>query len=199
MGSQPTPRAQGRSFVSRPKHTEQPGGVGITMLMVDLCAGLGGWQAPFKEDPNWQTVGVDIEPKEGVDIVGDVRDLPLDCSPTLLTASPPCQQYSTAWNRWKPLPERSPDTSVWEGCLQAVDRLDPDWWILENVAGAQEFHRTARKSCFPWMLWGRFPPFNAPNLPKKGETWNQDPEETAVIPYRLAKAVKQAVEVWDGP
>jgi site-specific DNA-cytosine methylase len=161
--------------------------------MIDLCAGLGGWQAPFN-DNGWQTVGVDIQRMDGVDVQADVRQLPLDCSPTLVTASPPCEAFSTAWNRWTPLSERDPDTSVWDGCLRAIQQLNPRWWILENVAGAQHWFGPADKSCYPWMLWGDFPPFDAPDLRSKGETWNQDPSETAKIPYRLADSLRQSIE-----
>lgn len=163
--------------------------------MVDLCAGTGGWQAPF-EDHGWRTVGLDVRDMSGVDVVADVRRLPLNCTPRAVTCSPPCDEFSTAWNRWVPLGDRDPDLSVWEGCLEAVDSLDPDWWILENVGGAQHWFGPADKVCYPWFLWGEFPPFDAPDLRSKGATWNQDPAETARIPYRLADAFRRSVEVW---
>lgn len=165
-------------------------------LHVDLCCGLGGWQAPFKESDEWRSVGVDIRDDLAADVIGDVRHLPIDTSPTLLTASPPCEAYSTAWNRWCPLPERDPDMSVWTACVAAADHLNPDWWVLENVGGAQHFHGPADKTCYPWFLWGRFPPFDVPDLRSKGETWRQDPQETARIPYPLADALRHAVETW---
>jgi hypothetical protein len=167
-------------------------------LHIDLCCGLGGWQAPFETDPDWRSVGIDIRDDLAADVVADVTRLPIkdDVQPTLLTASPPCQEFSTAWNRWVPLGERDPDLSIWRACERAVDRLDPEWWVIENVAGAQHWFGEADKSCYPWMLWGHFPPFDAPDLRKKGNTPYQDRAETAKIPERLARALKGAVEVW---
>lgn len=168
----------------------------MTLLHLDLCCGLGGWQQPFKESKKWRSVGIDIRKDLNADVVGDVRQLPLNCSPTLVTASPPCNQYSTAWNRWTPLGERDPDTSVWDGCMGAINELSPRYWILENVGGAQHFHGDADKTLYPWFLWGNFPPFDVGNLRSKGETWNQRPEETAKVPYELANAVRHSVEIY---
>ena len=165
-------------------------------LHIDLCCGLGGWQAPFNEADNWRSVGIDIREDRDPDVVGDVSSLPVDCDPTLVTASPPCRPYSTAWNSHTPLGDREPDTTVWEACEAAIDRLDPLWWVLENVGGAQQFHGPARKTCYPWFLWGWFPPVSVPPLPAKGETWAQDPAETAKIPRPLAESIYHAVEGW---
>lgn len=171
-------------------------------LLVDLCAGLGGWQAPFR-DHGWDVVGLDVRPTAGADVVGDVRALPLVCDPDLVTASPPCQEFSTAWNRWTPLEDRDPDLSVYYGCRAAVHLLDPDWWVLENVGGAQRWFGPARKVCYPYFLWGHFPPFDVGDLPNKTGTdghWTDrnvsDGPEAARIPYPLADAVRRSIKVW---
>lgn len=56
-------------------------------LHVDLFAGRGGWQHATRSDPDWQVVGVDIEPMAGADVVADVAQLPIDAQPDLLTMS----------------------------------------------------------------------------------------------------------------
>lgn len=165
-------------------------------LHIDLCCGLGGWQAPFEEDPEWTSVGLDIRDDLAADVVADVRHLPFDCQPDLLTASPPCDEFSTA-NKYRRVDgSYHPDTSLWEACENAVRTLTPRWWVIENVAGAQHWFGWSVWSQHPWHLWGYFPPLDTGPLPPKGKTWNQQPEETAMIPYDLAYALKRAVETW---
>lgn len=168
----------------------------MTHLMIDLCAGTGGWQAPFEDDDDWRTVGVDVAQKGGASIIGDIMSLPLDCSPTLLCASPPCPQYSQA--PVTPFDERDIDKSLWRACWGAAHRLDPDYYIIENVAGAQYWWGEADKSCHPYHFWGYFPPFDVGDVPSKqqGKGWVADPVEAARIPYNVAKALKQAVELY---
>lgn len=166
----------------------------MTRLHVDLCSGKGGWQAPFQDDPDWRSVGVDIRDDLNADVVGDVRRLPLDCSPTLITASPPCTEFSQANPHRTIDGSYQPDTSIWEACEAAVDGLNPEWWVLENIAGAKHWMGDSKWSRHPWHLWGDFPPLNTGDLRPKGETWNQDPADTAEIPHDLARAVKLSVE-----
>lgn len=165
-------------------------------LHLDLCCGLGGWQAPFKEAEAWRSVGVDIREDLAPDVVGDVRQLPLSASPTLVTASPPCPEFSTA--PVKPFADRNPDRSLWYACREAVAHLDPEWYVIENVAGAQHWFGEADKSCHPYHLWGRFPPFDVGDLPDKGRHGAADGHglQSAQVPYALADALRHAVETW---
>jgi len=91
-------------------------------LHIDLCTGLGGWRAPFEESDTWRSVGIDIRDDLNADVVGDVRALPFDCSPDLLTASPPCTPFSRYSMPW--LDEPNPDMSLVEASLAAVDELN---------------------------------------------------------------------------
>lgn len=168
----------------------------MTRLLADLCAGTGGWQAPFTDDSDWEVVGLDTRPVPGADLVADVRSLPLDCRPDLLCMSPPCPQFSTAPNT--PFAERDIDRSVWGGCWKAVCELEPHWWVIENVAGAQAWWGESDKCCHPYHLWGRFPPFDVGEMPSKqqGADFVENPEQAARIPYHLARSLKLAVEVW---
>jgi len=165
-------------------------------LHVDLCCGLGWWQAPFEESEDWRTVGVDIRKDLEADVVGDVSHLPLrPCEPTLVTASPPCPEYTTWQLPW--FPDETPDLRPAAACFRAVEYLRPDHWVLENVRGFDHFWGDPVKKWGPWYLWGDFPPCDPGPVVYKEQ--NQTPHagvENATIPYPLADAVRQAVETW---
>jgi len=165
-------------------------------LQVDLCCGLGGWQAPFREDPSWRSVGLDVDPDVQPDILADVRELPLDCNPTLVTASPPCQEFSLIQH-----PKIEPgdaDYSIWQGCESAIQTLDPDWWAIENVRGAIRHMGPPTGRYEPYYLWGYYPPMDVGEMPQKTSENRTipDAQQASKIPYGLARALKRAVEVW---
>ena len=49
----------------------------IQKICVDLCSGLGGFSQAFVDDPDWFVVRIDITKKSGVNIIADVKNLPL--------------------------------------------------------------------------------------------------------------------------
>lgn len=166
-------------------------------LHVDLCTGLGGWTEPFEDAPGWRSVGIDVRDDLAADVVADVRQLPLECSPDLLTMSPPCTEFSRYSMPW--LDEPEPDTSLVEACLAAVDDLEPDWWVLENVRGLKQFWGVQeRKRVGPYYLWGEFPPFDVRvSDGGKMQVSGSNPEKRAKIPYELGDSLRRAVE-WNG-
>lgn len=170
---------------------------GSERLHVDLGTGLGGWTAPFQDVPGWQSVGIDIRDDLEADVIGDIRQVPLDCSPELLTMSPPCTEFARWMLPW--LHEPNPDLSLVEACLDAVEELDPRWWILENSRGLHMYWRPARKVVSGrWYLWGEFPPFDvALSDGGKMAVSGRNPEERAKIPYGLADSLRRSVE-WNG-
>lgn len=163
-------------------------------LHIDLCCGLGGWQAPF-QDHGWRSVGVDIRDDLEADVIGDVRNLPFKCRPTVLTASPPCTEFSRWDMPWCEEPD--PSLDLVRACLRAVDELQPEWWVLENVRGLHRYWRPCRKRVGAFHLWGEFPPFDVEVTWKgKEQLSGTEPEKRAEIPYPLANALRHAVEVW---
>lgn len=165
------------------------------MTHVDLCAGNGGWQSATADDSHWRTVGLDLFRMPGVDVRGDVRQLPIDCRPDLLTMSPPCTQFARWMLPWCEEPD--PDLSLVEACLQAVEDLEPRYWVLENSRGLHMYWHEARKRVGPYYLWGEFPPFDVDTsrFPGKMQTSGTDPARRAEIPPALSKAVKRSVEI----
>lgn len=170
-----------------------------TLLHVDLCTGLGGWRAPFEESDAWTSVGIDVRDDLNADVVGDVRSLPFDCETTLLTASPPCTAFSRHSMPW--LHEPHPSMELVEACLDAVDELDPEWWVLENVRGLKQYWgERETKRVGPYYLWGEFPPFDVQVTDGgKMQTSGEYPEERAKIPYELSNGLRNAVEWATGP
>ena len=163
-------------------------------LHIDLCTGLGGWSAPFKASDTWRSVGIDIRDDLNADVIGDVRRLPIDCSPDLITASPPCTAFSRYSMPW--LDEPNPDMSLVEACLQTIDELDPRYWVLENVRGLKQYwRREETKRVGPYYLWGEFPGFDvAVSDGGKMSISGEQPEKRAEIPYPLADALRRSVE-----
>lgn len=166
----------------------------MTHLHVDLCCGLGGWQQPFRDSPQWRSAGLDVRRDLDPDVQADVRELPLrPCEPTLVTASPPCTEFSRWRMPW--YPDEEPDLTLANACFDAIEKLNPEWWILENVQGFHDWFGWPQKQVGPWWLWGEFPPFDL-DRPKKRKykLWGDQPDQRALIPPLLAKSVKKAVE-----
>jgi len=166
------------------------------MLHVDLGCGLGGWQTPFQDSGRWRSVGIDIRRDLEPDVQADLRHLPLDCSPTLLTMSPPCTEFARWMLPW--LDEPDPDMTLVEACLEAADELDPNHWVLENSRGLHQYWRPAATHYGPFYLWGEFPAFDVEqSWAGKMQTSGSDPEKRAEIPYALADGLRRAVEWTD--
>lgn len=166
----------------------------VKHLHVDLCAGLGGWQQPFEESPQWRSVGVDVEPTDGADILGDVRQLPLKrCEPDLLTMSPPCTEFTRWMLPWCDEPE--PDMSIVQACWGVVQYLEPKYYVIENSRGLAMYWKPERKRVGAYYLWGNFPTFDVEqSWDLKMQTSGEHPGERAKIPYALADALRRSVE-----
>lgn len=166
----------------------------MTNLHIDLCTGLGGWKGPFEDSPEWRSVGIDIRDDLDADVIGDVRALPIDASPTLLTMSPPCTNFTRHSLPW--LHEPEPDMTLVQACLEIADDLEPEYWILENVRGLKQYWgREETKRVGPYYLWGEFPPFDvAVSDGGKMSTSGEYPEQRAQIPYELADSLRRSVE-----
>lgn len=160
---------------------------------------MGGWKAPFQEDDGWRSVGIDIRDDLDADIVADVRDLPINASPDLLTMSPPCTNFSRYSMPW--LDEPNPSMELVDACLDAVDELEPTYWVLENVRGLKQYWGVQeQKRVGPYYLWGEFPPFDvAVSDGGKMSTSGEYPEKRAQIPYELGDSLRRSIEWYGEP
>lgn len=175
-------------------------------LMVDLFSGLGGASEAMRER-GWEVVRVDIDPGCNPDLVMDVKNF-IDYwkshdgrSPDLLWASPPCDEFSRAEKPWYGFPVPSQESlELVKIVFDIVREIQPKFWILENVRGAQKWLGKAPYHCGAFYLWGHFP-FHRLNLPHSigyfKEKLFPSPQRKALrakVPYELSLAVALVVE-----
>lgn len=174
--------------------------------MVDLCSGFGGASAAMV-DAGWNVVRVDIDEKVKPDIVADVHRLPLRLNerPLLVWASPTCTEYSRWGMPASWFPDRTyPSLDLWWACKRGIRYLDPVYWVVENVRGAQLFHGRADFHFGPYFLWT-----NIPLISPLGHEWpskakmsrGSHPLASAKrgrLPYGISLAVREAcLSAWE--
>jgi site-specific DNA-cytosine methylase len=167
--------------------------------MVDLFSGLGGASAAMR-DRGWRVVSVEMESRFRPDVVADVRQLALrdGLAPDLLWASPPCEAFSRSAMPWHP--DEEPDLELVLAAREAVRRLEPKWWVIENVKGAVRWltpvlgRHTARIG--PLYLWGRMPLILLGQAPRPWKERLSSVQDAlrAKVPYEISEAVAVAVE-----
>jgi len=186
-----------------------------------LCSGLGGFSEAFAQS-GWVVIRIEINPElEYVPFtrILDVNDwmdwideLP---HPDLIVASPPCQEFSIAdpyKNRSDRLvhgaayPELMQALNNVRSCLDIIDYIKPEWWILENVRGACKYfkqyiprlkpHKQAigPKQHQQFFFWGEFPFIHMkPNF-NHSKMDSHVPQERALIPFEISFELKRAIE-----
>jgi len=167
-------------------------------VALDLYAGTGGATAAFR-DRGWRVVGVDLDRRHRPDVVADAAELPLAGAVDFLWASPPCTEFSDANPRVRP-PDRRPSLELVVAALEAVRRLRPRFWIVENVRGAIRFLGIPVQKIGPWCLWGYFPPIRVRWSMQTYRKWaaGRSAVARARVPYDVSAAVCEAVELhWD--
>jgi len=179
-------------------------------LCIDLFCGLGGWAEGFVAE-GYRIVGFDIDPRfaepyrkaGGEFVLADVRTLDgrRFKGARCIVASPPCQEFSTAYNAFNPEKRwRIRDGSLWAAAKRIAKEAGVPL-ILENVAGAQRFFGRSGGHYGPFHLWGDLPLIPVSRM-KKGwsQKWSKNGRaghntarshvaEVAKIPLPLARAV----------
>ena len=169
---------------------------------------MGGWSEAFVQ-AGWIVIRVEVNPaleyvpftriwdvKEWVDWIDDLPH------PELVVASPPCTEFSTAdWR--KDRETLKPDMSIVRACLDIIDYIKPDYWILENVKGACRYfipiighHRQAigNKQSPQFYLWGNFPYISMKPGWKHYKTDVRDPQKRAMIPFEMSFQLVRTLE-----
>lgn len=149
-------------------------------VFIDLCSGLGGASEAFVNDAEWVVFRFENNPKlQDVactfnnDILEWMDWLPIFVEAELGTAdqvvvwaSPTCRQFSDAFAAPKSIARRAgedyePNMDLFKACLDIIEFIEPDFWIIENVRGAIEFFEPEigpyRQHIFSFFLWGNFP------------------------------------------
>ena len=152
-------------------------------VAIDLCCGLGGWTAGLLSE-GWDVIGFDIKRHEYGDkrypaqlILKSILELNgydlRAVNPSLVVASPPCQEYSymaMPWSRAKqiagglrgevPFPEGYDGsltvaelTALFDACFRIAREIGCPI-VLENVKGAQPWVGRANANFGSYYLWG---------------------------------------------
>lgn len=117
-------------------------------------------------------------------------------SPTLVWASPPCGQLSTANASTRDV---DAGMQLVHEAVRLIRECGPRWWVLENVHGATRAigavlgPPVARYGSF--YLWGNFPPFEA-RVPrdKTKLSGRRRAERRAAIPWAISEGLVRACE-----
>jgi hypothetical protein len=175
------------------------------LSILDLCCGLKGASDNFKEN-GWNVTTVDINPKFNPDVAADINNLHIEGKFDLIWASVPCQDYSkcalpSSW-RCNGGSHKLPDMRPFLNAVRIIRYLNPRWWVIENVCGAQPYFNLVlgarQKKVGSRYLWGVFPPFDT--SPKYGK-WKLSPtadrpEIRSKIPKGITRALRLACEAY---
>jgi len=183
--------------------------------MLDLFSGFGGASEAFVQADGWEVTRVENEPLlEGVPhtvmmSVEDFLDSHLIGQYEVIWASPPCTEFSRAYNAPAPTAQREgrefkPDLSLVRAAVAIIECLEPKWWVIENVHGAMKplepILGPPALIVGPFALWGRIPPLDIPRGFKHSkydnDTSGSDPlrsQRRAVVPLAISEALLEAV------
>ena len=193
----------------------------MTKQMIDAFSGLGGASEAFLHDPNWDVVRIESNIEllgevpqtwfaDITKIVEDGRWLSIKRPVELLWGSPPCRDFSQAYSAPAPTAKREgrefePDMSLLEAWLDLRDKLQPRYWVLENVVGAIKHFRPyvgePSQIIGPFVLWSNIPEIimdrSWSHRKEDEDVWSSNPLRAnikAKIPIELSEAVKESVQ-----
>lgn len=163
-------------------------------FMVDLFSGLNGASRAMRMR-DWTVFAVEMDKKFKPTVYGDVRYLPIrpDCRPDLLWCSPPCTEFSRESMPWCKT-GKEPSMDLWRASQAAVEYLNPHFWIIENVRGAQKWLGRAEQHIGSVYLWGNFPPVDVAVKNNRKNFSGQTPELRSEIPFKISYAVALSIE-----
>ncbi len=172
--------------------------LGETMLIFDGCCGTKSVSRIFAQR-GWDAITLDIDQRFKPDIVADIRDYKYEGPrPDLMWFSPPCDEFAREFMPWCRT-GKAPDLSIVKACIAIAETVQPRYWVIENVIGAQTWFRPflgePRYKNRPIYLWGFFPEIRAYFKPKNKESMSSARAiERAMIPPELSVALACAVE-----
>ena len=186
------------------------------MKVIDLFSGLGGFSEAFAQDPIWDVLRI-----ENNHLLADVPHTMIadaltldpagfDCD--LLLASPPCTEFSLAYNAPQSIASRrneeyQPNMDLVKCALEWDRSIKPKFFLMENVSGSSKYFTPLVKKITtigPFHLYGRFPRFEMPQgwshsktAPKEIEFDFEHPLRAnyrGKIPLALSEKVKETFE-----
>lgn len=201
------------------------------MKVLDLCSGLGGFSEAFLEAghdvlriennpllrdvPNTKMMCIfefrdwlehyHAQPRTFEDILLTTRFRNID----LIVFSPPCLEFSVAYNAPRSEHERNfpnvpwePSMDILECGMDIIKMLKPTWHIVENVRGAIKYFKEDLGKPFQindaYVFWGKFPSFQPGKFPSKEEKDKRHSPLRANIrgkvPIQISQALLDAIE-----
>jgi hypothetical protein len=198
---------------------------GRRMKVLDLCSGLGGFSEAFL------SAGHDVVRIENNPLLEEVPCTKLMCifefrdwlednmnlwraddAPEkidLILFSPPCLEFSLAYNAPRANHERvfpnvpwEPSMDILECGMDIIKLLSPRYYIIENVRGAIKYFKddlgTPRQINDAYVFWGKFPSFVPDQFPSKAEKDKRHSPLRANIrgriPIQISAALLEAIE-----
>lgn len=195
------------------------------MRVLDLFSGLGGWSESFK------TAGHEVLRIENNPLLKDIprthlidirefRDNLLEAKERgepflevdLITASPPCLNFSNAFNspksNWlrenpnQTVEDYQPNLDLLDITLEIIDILKPKYYIIENVVGSIRYFKpklgVPRQIIGAFVLWGNYPEIiiknQLPSKASKDKRWSKlRSNHKAKIPIQLSHGLLIAI------
>ncbi len=194
------------------------------MKVLDLCSGLGGFSEAFIE------AGHEVLRIENNPLLADVSHTTIMCifelrdileehkehgwthklaDVDLILFSPPCYEFSLAYDAPRSKHEREFPNVAWDPSLDLLEcgmdiikMLKPTWHIVENVRGAIKYFKEDLGKPFQindaYVFWGKFPSFAPGQFPSKAEKDERHSPLRAnirgKIPIEISSALLKAIE-----
>lgn len=186
--------------------------------MVDLFSGLGGASEAMMKDDDWEVLRIEANEDLLFDVPNtwfcDVVELwrenkwrAVEGGMDILWSSPPCTDFSRAYNAPGPTAEREgiefrPDMSLLEATLVLMHLWKPKHYVIENVIGSIPYFQPQlgepTQIIGPYVLWHNLPTIVMPDdwqPHSKKAMWGGHPlsaNRRAKIPLELSEAVIEA-------
>lgn len=185
-------------------------------VMWDLFSGLGGASQYFDLNENWEVyrfennyellpyAPLNTQWRDVIDWRRWSKDYP---EPDFIWASPPCLEFSTAYNAPRSIANRAgedfqPNLELVETAKDIIDYYQPDHWAIENVVGASKHLSPALgryQKIGPFLIWGNLPPVHAKVDDNHKEKVDQrhSPIRSNIrarIPIEMSRAVFNAIK-----
>jgi len=190
------------------------------MKVLDLCSGLGGFSEAFV------AAGHEVLRIENNPLLADVPHTKMMCifefrdwledhgghncglGIDVILFSPPCYEFSLAYNAPRSNHEREfpnvpwePSMDILECGMDIIKMLKPTWHIIENVRGAIKYFKDDLGKPFQindaYVFWGKFPSFAPRKFPSKAEKDDRHSPLRANIrgklPIQISAALLEAI------
>ena len=166
-------------------------------LMVDLCSGTRSASISMRQH-GWKVISVDYDDSFIADIIADVRELKAtditNDRPLLVWASPPCDDFAREFMPWSKT-GKHPDMSIYASCKRLIEELNPIYYVIENVVGAQKYFGKANQHVGPFYLWTNLPPMSRQiKYRKKESRSSNDHIGRAAIPEIISERVRGTID-----